>query len=124
MFVEWIRIYRVFPEYAVCFHKRKISSIIHLHFIRLVRAVGSSCVQSDECGELGECSNKICVCKSNHKIIDSYDHFGRKIQTCMINGKIISLDHFIVSSSSSGIDQMRFDFILLLFVVIVRLVFA
>ena len=82
--VDLIFICRLLQKHAVCLRAKDFN--IHLNL--LARAVGSPCVHSDECGPPGECSNKICVCKSNYKITDSNDHFGRKIQIC-INGKTI-----------------------------------
>lgn len=84
VFVELAITPQRIQEYAVCI--RSIHQEKSLVGYSIVPAVGSPCVQSLECGDSGECSNRICACKANRKAIDTNDYYGQKIQIC-INGR-------------------------------------
>lgn len=69
----------------------------------LARAVGLSCINPIDCGDFGDCVNRTCVCRSGRKEEERTDSFGRKIKVCI-----------------NGIDQIRFNFVLFFFIIIIR----
>ena len=55
----------------------------------LARAVGLSCSNTIDCGEFGECRDRICACKANRIEQEDVDILGRSIRTCVIQGKLL-----------------------------------
>ncbi len=103
--------------------------------INIAKVVGSSCTTNEECGSAAICKGKRCSCKDEQQLEAINDTDGRPIIRCKDNGdnggngdngKILFWNVLFVFNEKylclGGIDQIRFNPVLILFFILARIV--